>query len=117
TVGNYKGGNDHRSVYKTFNTGLNGTPMPSYADVFLFGSDTIADLSSYRDTYSNEEIAALKAYLDSQPTQTEIENMSAKEQEKLVNRRKWSLVHFAKSLSRGKSLFYKLFVEKTDETQ
>ncbi|MFQ5771225.1 MAG: c-type cytochrome, partial [bacterium] len=49
TLGNYKGGKDNRSIYKTFNTGLNGTPMPSYAETFLFGGDSIGDLSSYRE--------------------------------------------------------------------
>lgn len=117
TIGNYKGGNDNRSVYKTFNTGLNGTPMPSYAEAFLFGGDSIGDLSSYREFYSESEVEALQAYLDSQPTEEEIEKMSEKEQEKLAARRAWSLVHFVKSLSKKKSLFYKLFVEKTDQTQ
>lgn len=30
TSGQYRGGSDPRDIYRTFNTGLNGTPMPSY---------------------------------------------------------------------------------------
>ncbi len=32
TKGNYKGGSDPASIYRTFSTGLSGTPMPSFAD-------------------------------------------------------------------------------------
>jgi mono/diheme cytochrome c family protein len=31
---NYRGGGSTEDIYRTFVTGLNGTPMPSYADVF-----------------------------------------------------------------------------------
>lgn len=117
TLGNYKGGKDNRSIYKTFNTGLNGTPMPSYAETFLFGGDSIGDLSSYREAYSAGEVAALKTYLDSQPTEEELGKMSEEELHKLINRRKWSLVHFVKSLSRKEGLFYRLFVEDTEVTK
>ena len=116
TLGNYKGGNDNRNVYKTFNTGLNGTPMPSYAEIFLFGGDSIGDLSSYREAYSESEVAQLGNYLASQPTEEKLGNMSDEELERLVGRRKWSLVHFVKSLSRKAGFFYKLFVEDTEVT-
>lgn len=116
TLGNYKGGNDNRNVYKTFNTGLNGTPMPSYAEIFLFGGDSIGDLSSYREAYSESEVAQLGNYLASQPTEEKLGNMSDEELKRLVGRRKWSLVHFVKSLSRKAGFFYKLFVEDTEVT-
>lgn len=32
TRGDYKGGGTGKDIYRTFNTGLTGTPMPSYAD-------------------------------------------------------------------------------------
>lgn len=117
TLGNYKGGKKNRSVYKTFNTGLNGTPMPSYAETFLFGGDSIGDLSSYREAYSASEVAALQAYLDTQPSEEKMGAMSDAELEKLINRRRWSLVHFVKSLSRKESLFYRLLVEDTEVTK
>ncbi|MFQ5750992.1 MAG: c-type cytochrome, partial [bacterium] len=117
TVGNYKGGKDIRSVYKTFNTGLNGTPMPSFADAFLFGGDSIGELSNLLEAYTANEITALQTYLDAQPTEAEIGNMSEAELQKLADRRSWSLVHFVKSLSKRPGLFYRLFVEDTEVTQ
>ncbi len=117
TVGNYKGGNDNRSIYKTFITGVNGTPMPSYEDAFLFGRESIGDYSTFREAYPESDIAGLRNYLESQPTESELASMSEEERQRLVTRREWALVHFVKSLSRKKGLFYTLFVEKTDQTQ
>ncbi len=117
TIGNYKGGSDNRSIYKTFITGLNGTPMPSYADAFLFGGDSIDDLSSYKASYSDSEIQALRAYLDAQPGEEELSKMSETELGTLANRRRWALVHFVKSLSRKPGLFYRLFVHDYEVTQ
>lgn len=117
TTGSFKGGKDDRSIFRTFDTGLNGTPMPSYAGAFLYGGDSIEDLSGYTETYSQSEIAALKAYLDSQPTQEQLRDMPEAELEKLKNRRKWALVHFVKSLAKTPGIFYRLFVEDTEVTK
>jgi len=117
TLGNYKGGEDPKNVYKTFNTGLNGTPMPSFAEAFLFGGDSIGDLSSYRESYSASEVETLKNYLAGQPKEGEIGNMSETELQQLAGRRSWSLVHFVKSLSRKPGFFHRLFVEDTEVTQ
>ena len=40
-----KGGSDPESIYRTFMSGLNGTPMPSYADVMT--EDEAGDLVNY----------------------------------------------------------------------
>lgn len=117
TIGNYKGGKDNRSVYTTFITGLNGTPMPSYEDAFLFGRESIANYSTFSEAYPESDVAALRNYVDSQPTEGQIANMSEEERQRLVTRREWALVHYVKSLSRKKGLFYTLFLEKTDQTQ
>lgn len=117
TTGMYKGGNENRSVYRTFNTGLNGTPMPSYADVFPFGGDSITDLTSYREAYPESEVKALRAYLESQPTEKELGRMSEAELEKLTNRRKWALVHYVKSLSKKPGWLHSLFVEDHELTR
>lgn len=117
TLGNYKGGKESNSIYKTFNTGLNGTPMPSYADTFIFAGDSMGDLSNLEEAYTADEIAALKAYLKDQPDEEELANLSEIELANLLNRRKWTLVHFVKSLSRKEGLFYRLFVEDTEVTK
>ncbi|MFQ5603971.1 MAG: c-type cytochrome [bacterium] len=117
TIGNYKGGNDHRSVFKTFTTGLNGTPMPSYSETFLFGGDSIEDFNNYLEVYSKNEVDELKAYLTKQPTEEQIGNMTEEQMKELIDRRSWSLVHYVKSLSKKAGVFYRLFAEDTEVTQ
>ena len=113
TIGAYKGGSDAHSVFKTFDTGLNGTPMPSYAEAFLFGSEAIRP-SSFADAYAQEELDALTAYQSSQPTDAELAAMSEAQKQDLVARRKWALVHYVKSLSRETGLFHWLLVDDTE---
>lgn len=117
TIGNYKAGNENLDVYKTFNTGLNGTPMPSYLENFLYPREGMQDLSSYQEYYSRAEIDELRSYVTSLPTEAEIEKMSDEERETLANKRRWALVHFVKSLSRKKGIFHTLFFENTDQTR
>ncbi len=111
TTGNYKAGDDNRSVYKTFYTGLNGSPMPAYADAMLFGDIPDENLSVFAEAYSAGELEDLRAYLETQPDDEELEGMSEAGLAGLVGRRNWALVHYVKSLSRKKGLFYRLFVE------
>ncbi len=116
TTGNYKGGSTHADIYKTFNTGLNGTPMPSFADDFLYPREGVEDLTRYQKEYPQAEIDELAGYVKTLPTEAEIAAMTAAEQETLINKRRWALVHFVKSLSRPKSLLQTLFFENTDQT-
>ncbi|MFQ5640654.1 MAG: c-type cytochrome [bacterium] len=109
TKGNYKSGSDPKNIYTTLNTGLNGTPMPSFAGALLFGSDTFEDISYYAKAFSPIEIAVLQTYLSNQPSSEEIESMSDEDKQALSNRRSWSLVHYVKSFARKKSLFQQLF--------
>lgn len=117
STGTYKGGRSDQAVFRTFDTGLNGTPMPSYADAFLFGGDSIGDVSSYRQAYSESEVKALKSYLESQPTEKQLSSMSEDEVQKLTTRRKWALVHYVKSLTEQPGVFHWLFVEDTETTK
>lgn len=116
TIGNYKAGSSHADVYKTFNTGLNGTPMPSFYDNFLYPREGVEDLSRYQNEYSQAEIDELAAYVKTLPTEEEMASMPEAEREALANKRRWALVHFVKSLSRKKSIFHTLFFESTDQT-
>ncbi|MFQ5641360.1 MAG: c-type cytochrome [bacterium] len=117
TLGKFKGGDDLQSVYRTFSTGLNGTPMPAYAEAFLFGGDSIDDLSLYKESFSAMEVAVLKTYLNIQPTEEQLGNMTEKEQEELVDRRRWSLVHYVKSLSKKPGMFRRIFGSDTEITK
>ena len=117
TRGNYKAGKENHNVYKTLFTGLNGTPMPSYVGAILFGEVGEGTLATVAKVYSESEMKVLRAYLESQPTGPELAVMPEAEQEQLVNRRIWALVHFVKSLSRNTGILYTWFIEDTEVTQ
>lgn len=107
----YKSGNDPKSLYRTFSTGLNGTPMPAYAlDGFLVGGDAAVDPAKYREAYRDGDIAQLKAWLEGQPSTAALEKLSEAEKQALGERRKWALVHYIRSLVKRPGLFARLFV-------
>ena len=116
TSGKYKGGSDNKSIFRTINTGLTGTPMPSFAESYLFGSDSVNLPTTLSEAYADAEIAQVRAYLQSQPTQEEISNLSDSEKESLTDRRAWALVHYLNSLSREPGFWHRLFVEDTEVT-
>jgi mono/diheme cytochrome c family protein len=116
TLGKYKGGSDNRSIFRTINTGLAGTPMPSYAESYSYGSDSVNLPPALSKDYTDAEIAQLRAYLQSQPTREEIRDMSNSTKVSLTDRRAWALVHYLDSLSRKPGLWHRLFVEDTEVT-
>lgn len=117
TAGKYKGGSDNRSIFRTINTGLTGTPMPSFAESYLYGSDSVSLPAALNKTYADAEIAQVQAYLQSQPTQAEISSMSDSTRVSLSDRRAWALVHYVKSLARKPGFWHRLFVEDTEVTR
>lgn len=117
TRGDYKGGGRPQDLYRTLRTGLSGTPMPAYEPgVVLYPGGARVDLSPYEEVLGPEELAALRNYLASQPDRPALNRMSEEEQSELVERRLWSLVAYLQSLSRGRGLFYRLFVENPNVT-
>jgi cytochrome c oxidase cbb3-type subunit I/II len=61
TRGQFKGGGDVRDVYRTMTTGLDGTPMPSFADSMTDDerwaiSAHVLSLSAFRDPLTGEEL-------------------------------------------------------------
>lgn len=117
TRARYKSGNDPVSLYRTFTTGLNGTPMPAYdASGFLIGGDVKVDPAKYQEAYSGAEIDALKFWLKSQPGEAEIQKLNEDSKHKLVERRKWALVQYVGSLVKEPNFFVRLFTENTEET-
>ncbi len=117
TIGDYKWGKDGRSIFRTFEAGLDGTPMPSYAQAFLYGSEAAGSVSRLRQAYSGAEVASLESYLESQRPAAELSDLPEEEREKIVSQRKWALVHYVTSLSRTSGLLRWLFVEDTEVTQ
>ena len=48
TSGAFKFGDSPADVYRTFNTGLTGTPMPSFFDTILYPREAFPDLNAWR---------------------------------------------------------------------
>ena len=114
----YKAGNDPATLYRTFTTGLNGTPMPAYAlDGFLVGGDANVDPAKYAEAYNTDDVARLQAWLKSQPTETGLKRMSAEQQNAIGEQRKWALVHYIRSLIVKPNFFVRMFTENTEVTQ
>lgn len=107
TTGNFKFGDSPQDVYRTFNTGLNGTPMPSYFDSILFPREALADVGTYRQSYrgkpvfSEADIRELQDYVMTIPTADELSKMSDLEKSALADRRRWALVYYALSLAQA----------------
>jgi mono/diheme cytochrome c family protein len=118
TKDRYKAGNDPASLYRTFTTGLNGTPMPAYAlDGFLIGGDAAVDPAKYSEAYQAAEIDRLKAWLLSQPAEAALQRMSQDQRTALGENRKWALVHYIRSLIKERNFFVRMFTEDTETTR
>jgi len=85
-------------IYRTLLTGMNGSPMPSYAKSFLFGREGTTDPSVYQSEFNAAELKELQDYLSRQPAAAAINAMAPEGRENLENRRAWSLVYYLKSL-------------------
>lgn len=101
----FKGGSTPRDIYRTFSTGIGGTPMPAYGeDALAVGRESFGNLSNLQGSYSSVEISEFKKYLKEWPKQSALDKMSVEERKKLADERRWSLVYYVLSLSKsGKS--------------
>ncbi len=117
TQARYRAGNDAKSIYRTFSTGLNGTPMAAYAHAdFLIGSDAVVDPMKLKEVYGEKEIERLRSWLRAQPTSADIARMREEQQNAVAERRKWALAHYVHSLVKPRSLLVRLFIENTEVT-
>ena len=117
TRGNYRNGSTPSDLYRTFLTGVSGTPMPALESsgvAFPGGPDV--ELAWLRALLSPSERSELEAYLATQPMAAALEQLMPPDVERLVQRRLWALVHYVRSLKRSRSLFYRLFRENPDVT-
>lgn len=117
TQARYRAGNDAKSIYRTFSTGLNGTPMPAFAQAdFLMGSDAVVDPAKLKEAFGDKDIEKLRAWLRLQPTSSDIGRMREDQQNALAERRKWSLAHYVHSLVKPRNFLVRLFTENTEVT-
>jgi len=111
----YKMGSDSKSIYKSLNTGFDGSPMASYKDLFLFANDAI-DLKPLAEGYTESEIQELKEFLKTQPDQSKLDGLTQEVKDQTAEKRKWAVIHYIQSLRKEPGFFSKLFSINTDIT-
>ncbi|MEK7748815.1 MAG: c-type cytochrome, partial [Bacteroidota bacterium] len=56
-AGAFKGGGTPQDIYRTFSTGIGGTPMPGYGeDALAVGRESFGDLTNLEGYYTSNEI-------------------------------------------------------------
>lgn len=110
STGAFKFGDSPADVYRTFNTGLNGTPMPSFYDTILYPREAFTDLNAWktqvkgRPMFSEEDLSELQKYIAGLPAAADLDKMSDADKQAFADKRRWALVYYALSLAtdRGK---------------
>lgn len=99
-AGAFKGGGTPRDIYRTFSTGIGGTPMPGYGeDAMTLTKESFTDLENLEGQYSPTEIHQTKRFVDQLPTESQLTQMSDAERKALSDTRRWSLVYYTLSLA------------------
>ncbi|MEK9137498.1 MAG: c-type cytochrome, partial [Bacteroidota bacterium] len=76
-AGAFKGGGTPKDIYRTFSTGIGGTPMPGYGeDALTIGRESASDLTALEGQYTPEEIQEIKTYVSTWPTDAVLSQMS-----------------------------------------
>ena len=107
TTGNFKFGDSPADVYRTFNTGLNGTPMPSFFDTILYPKEAFPDLKPWQQlnagkpVFSSQDVEEIGEYIAKLPPAAELDKLSEADKRAAADRRRWALVYFALSLAQN----------------
>jgi cytochrome c oxidase cbb3-type subunit I/II len=106
TSGGFKFGDSPADVYRTFNTGLTGTPMPDFHDTIAYPKEAFPDLHPWQQevngkpAFNDADVKEIGDYIAHLQTADQIGKMSDAEREAFTNERRWALVYYALSLKR-----------------
>jgi cytochrome c oxidase cbb3-type subunit 2 len=95
----YKCGGAATDLYRLLHTGMNGSPMPSFGEAFLFPRESVRNPRSFDKTYDQAEIDEIMAYMENEPDMDALASMTPEEKDSIRARRTWALVHYLRSLS------------------
>jgi mono/diheme cytochrome c family protein len=116
TRGVFKGGASPADLYRTFRTGLSGTPMPALErDGVAFAGGAGATLTGARARFSAAELREIETWLAAQPSAEHLARMDSVAVDTLVQRRLWALAYYVRSLKRS-TLLDRLFRDNPDLT-
>ncbi|MEK6571156.1 MAG: ethylbenzene dehydrogenase-related protein, partial [Bacteroidota bacterium] len=101
-AGAFKGGGTPRDIYRTFSTGIGGTPMPGYGeDALTMARESFAEPGNLEGQYSPNEILEVKNFVAKLPSEAELNKMTPAERKSLADTRRWSLVYYVLSLNKS----------------
>jgi len=103
TQGALKMGAGAEAIYRTFHTGLNGTPMPDYSDAAaVVDGDWILEKAVEQGVLLEEELEGYADAIAQLPSEEELEPMLKDEEQtkRLTVERSWELVAYTLSLRR-----------------
>jgi len=98
----YKCGGAPSDLYRLLHTGMNGSPMPSFDEAFLFPRESVRNPRVFDKIFDDEEIDVILKYMSTQPDRAALAAMTPEERAEIQSRRTWGLVHYLRSLSTGK---------------
>lgn len=93
-----KCGADAGDLFRTLRTGINGSPMPSFGEAFLFDAESVAVGPTIESEFGAAAAAELRAYLEVQPDRARLDAMTEGERRALVDARTWAVVGYLISL-------------------
>ena len=116
---NYKAGYDDQIIYRTFSTGIYGTPMPQYgndqvghdaienfANNMILMKEMYPDLSAFegaekdgKKLFTAAELAQLKAFTEGLPSKDQLLKTSEADLREYLILNRYALVHYVQSLS------------------
>ena len=106
TRGEWRSGGRPLDVFRTFTTGINGTPMPSFDEALLVGRDAFTNLDSYVSVTTAEERAGLREFLSRLPTTEEIWGLGEDERRAGGTQLRWDLVAYVMALPSGAAIHW-----------
>ncbi|MCH7658940.1 MAG: c-type cytochrome [Candidatus Marinimicrobia bacterium] len=103
TKNNYRAGFSPKDIRKTFLTGLSGSPMPSYKDIFLIAKEDV-EAEEFSKLYPSKSKKTFFDYQIHLPSSSYINSLTENEQKALMIRNEWALVHYVRSLVKKDNL-------------
>ncbi|MBI4509515.1 MAG: c-type cytochrome [Deltaproteobacteria bacterium] len=100
TRGVFRAGAMPADLFRTLATGLSGTPMPAYREAMVVGREALGDMTTLAEHVDSSTLAALRAFVDTLPTQEQLDGLEPEAKRRLGDTRLWGLVHYVRSLAR-----------------
>jgi mono/diheme cytochrome c family protein len=110
----FKGGRGRRDVARDLLTGLNGAPMPSYAEALLFAGDDFPHPGAVAPGLDAEGLQRLERYLATLPGRARLAELTDEERLALRDRRLAALTDYVLSLDERRGFWFRLLRQQPE---